>query len=128
MKFGYAILYVPDVNKAIGFYERAFGMTKGFVHESGGYGELVTGDTKLAFASLAVAQSHGFPFTVSSASRDPLGMEIALVTPDVDAAMKRAVAAGATHLAAAERKSWGQTVGYVRDLNGFLVELCTPMG
>jgi lactoylglutathione lyase len=23
---------------------------------------------------------------------------------------------------------WGQTVAYVRDNNGFLVELCTPMG
>lgn len=24
--------------------------------------------------------------------------------------------------------SWGQTVAYVADLNGFVVELCTPMG
>jgi hypothetical protein len=25
-------------------------------------------------------------------------------------------------------KPWGQTVAYVRDLDGFLVELCTAMG
>ncbi|MDR7307276.1 hypothetical protein J2X15_002563 [Rhodoferax saidenbachensis] len=23
---------------------------------------------------------------------------------------------------------WGQTIAYVADSNGFLVELCTPMG
>lgn len=25
-----------------------------------------------------------------------------------------------------ERQPWGQTVSYVRDPDGFLVELCTP--
>jgi hypothetical protein len=25
-------------------------------------------------------------------------------------------------------KPWGQTVSYVRDLDGFLVEICSPMG
>lgn len=25
-------------------------------------------------------------------------------------------------------KPWGQTVGYVRDINGVLIELCSPMG
>jgi hypothetical protein len=23
---------------------------------------------------------------------------------------------------------WGQTIAYVADINGFLVELCTPVG
>ena len=35
--------------------------------------------------------------------------------------------AGATAEAAPETKPWGQTVAYVRDNRGFLVELCTPM-
>jgi hypothetical protein len=26
-----------------------------------------------------------------------------------------------------KQKPWGQTVGYVHDLNGFLVEICSPM-
>ena len=25
-------------------------------------------------------------------------------------------------------KLWGQTVGYVRDINGLLIEICTPVG
>jgi predicted enzyme related to lactoylglutathione lyase len=54
--------------------------------------------------------------------------EIAFTTPDVAAAVERAVHAGATLVQAPERMPWGQTVAYVNDCNGFLVELCTPMG
>lgn len=35
MKFAHTILYVPDVVRAIEFYERAFGFQRRFVHESG---------------------------------------------------------------------------------------------
>ena len=51
MKFRYTILYVEDVARTLTFYERAFGLKTGFLHESGDYGELVSGDTKLAFSS-----------------------------------------------------------------------------
>ena len=57
----------------------------------------------------------------------PLGMEIALTTPDVPALFKRAVNAGATVLSEPATKPWGQTVAYLRDNSGFLVEICTPM-
>ena len=39
----------------------------------------------------------------------------------------KAVAAGATPISKPQKKAWGQTVSYVRDLNGFLVELCSEM-
>jgi lactoylglutathione lyase len=35
MKFAYTILYVPNVSLALDFYERAFGLSRGFVHEGG---------------------------------------------------------------------------------------------
>ena len=54
--------------------------------------------------------------------------EIALCTPDVAAALERAIAAGATPMRPLEVMPWGQTIAYVADINGFLVELCTPMG
>ncbi|WP_420853002.1 VOC family protein [Rhodoferax bucti] len=53
--------------------------------------------------------------------------EIALCTPDVADALERAVAAGATPMRPLEVMPWGQTIAYVADINGFLVELCTPM-
>ncbi|MGB2693109.1 MAG: VOC family protein, partial [Thermodesulfobacteriota bacterium] len=55
MKLGYTILYVNNVEKTIEFYKKTFGLKKLFLHESGDYGELDTGDTKLAFASHSLA-------------------------------------------------------------------------
>ncbi|MCA0176358.1 MAG: VOC family protein [Proteobacteria bacterium] len=123
MKLGYTILYVPDVPAALAFYEQAFGLARRFVAEGGDFGELDTGATALAFCSHALLRQMG-------KSPEPAAhcFEIALVTDDVPAAVTRAVAAGATLTQAPEQMPWGQTVAYVADLNGFAVELCTPMG
>lgn len=58
----------------------------------------------------------------------PPGVEFALVTQDVAAAFATAVAAGAKPIAPAKVKPWGQTVAYVRSIEGTLIELCTPVG
>ena len=128
MKFGYTILYVPDVAASISFMERAFGMQRGFVHEGGDYGELVTGSTTLSFAAHSLGDSN-LPegYVQASASAKPLGMEIALITDDVVAAHAKALATGAAELKAPMQKPWGQTVSYLRCPDGCLVELCTPM-
>jgi uncharacterized glyoxalase superfamily protein PhnB len=126
MKLGYCILYVPDVPAALAFYENAFGLSRKFLHESNTYGELATGTTRLSFAAESLAKTHG-DFRPSRLEDKACAMELALVTDDVAAAVKRAVAAGATLHAKAEQKPWGQTVAYVRDPNGFLIELCTPV-
>lgn len=60
-------------------------------------------------------------------SPQPLGFEIGLVTDDVAGAHAKALAAGATELAAPVTKPWGQVVSYVRCPDGLLVELCTPI-
>lgn len=127
MKLGYVIIYVPDVIKAVEFYEKAFGLTRKFVHESG-YAELLTGETALAFASEALRASNGVETLDNRTSATPAGVEIALVTNDVKAAYDQAVSAGASPYKKPEQKPWGQIVGYVRDLNGFLVEICSPVG
>jgi lactoylglutathione lyase len=128
MKFGYTIIYVPAVEAALDFYERAFGLTRRFLHESGTYGELETGTTALAFASEDQEESSGVSFRLIRPHEAAPGIEIALVTEQVEEAFVRAVAAGAEAVKKAEQKPWGQTVAYVRDLNGVLVELCTPIG
>jgi len=128
IKFAYTILYVADVEKAITFYEQAFGFTRKFIVPSGEYGELSTGDTALGFAALWLAKKN-LPagFIESSAKEKPLGVEIAFATEDVEAVFQKAVAAGAIAVGKAEAKPWGQTVAYVRDPDGFLIEICTPM-
>ena len=101
----------------------AFGLRSKFVHESGDYGELDTGATTLSFSSHRLLTSIG----KHPRAADPDGpcFEIALVTDDVAAAVDRAVDAGAGLKQPAQQMPWGQTVAYVTDLDGFLVEICT---
>jgi len=58
----------------------------------------------------------------------PAGFEICLVTEAPELAYEQAVDAGALAVKAVEEKPWGQRVGYLRDLNGCLVEICSPIG
>ncbi len=126
MKFGYTILYVNDVEQTMRFYEAAFGLIRRFIHE-GGYAEMDTGDTTLAFASFEVAQGAGLSFLEPSADGPSHAVELAFVTDDVAAAFAQAVLAGAESVAEPTQKPWGQIVSYVRDINGFLVEVCSPV-
>ncbi len=127
MQFGYTIVYVPDVLASVEFFEKAFGLKRRFVHESG-YAEMDTGATALAFATHALGATN-LPagYVKASHSEVPLGMEIALVTDQVAQAHARAVAAGAVSLKEPVLKPWGQTVSYVRCPDGTLVELCSPL-
>ncbi len=130
MKFGYTIVcYVPDVPTSLNFFEQAFGFPRRFLHESGTYGELETGETTLAFAAHQLGEMN-LPsgHVAAHTSPQPLGMEIAFVTPDVEHAHERAVSAGATELSAPRARPWGQVVSYVGCPDGTLVELCTPVG
>lgn len=127
MKLAYVILYVSDVAATVAFYERAFGVARRFVHESGQYAEMETGATALAFAAEELASSHVRQFHRNRAEDDPAGAEVAFVTADVAADFERAVAAGASPVAQPAQKPWGQTVSYVRDHNGFLVEICSAI-
>jgi uncharacterized glyoxalase superfamily protein PhnB len=127
---GYVLLYVKDVSASLVFYEKAFGLARRFFHDDHGkaYGELETGAARLAFASLQLVGEHlKQQVVVASPGKAPLGFEIALVTSEVAALYDRAVKAGAAAVAEPATKPWGQTVAYVRDMDGFLVEFCTPL-
>lgn len=126
MKLGWVIHYVADVRRSVEFYERAFGL-KRRSDEIGEFAEMETGATALAFAAHALIQRMGME---DPSGATPHGSEIALVCPEaaIEAAWQRAVDAGATPLQPLTKRPWGQTVGYVRDLDGFTVEICTPVG
>lgn len=128
MKLGYTIVYVPDVSASLEFFSRAFGLQRRFLHESGTYGELETGQTTLAFAAHELGALN-FPggHVEAHSSAKPLGFEIALVTEDVEQAHQNALSAGAAEMAAPTAKPWGQVVSYLRCPDGCVVELCTPM-
>lgn len=129
MKLGYTIIYVPDVAASVKFFSESFGFPVRFLHEGGDYGEMETGETTLAFASVTLADTNFKTGIVAAhSSQKPLGMEVAFVTDNVADAHAKALANGAQELAAPKQKPWGQTVSYVRSPDGTLIELCTPVG
>ncbi|HTZ20455.1 MAG TPA: VOC family protein [Opitutaceae bacterium] len=129
VSLGYVVLYVKDVAATLAFYEEAFGLSRRFFNDDQGkaYGELETGAARLAFYNFELAKTQVKEFVATSPDKAPLGFEIALVTSDVPALYARALKAGATAVSAPETKPWGQTVACLRDKDGHLVELCTPL-
>ena len=107
MRFGYTILYVEDVSRAIGFYERAFGLTRRFVSDDATYGEIETGDTTLSFARHTLV-SEFLPggYRRNDPAEPPAGVEIGFVTDDVPAAWDTALAAGAIVVSPPTTKPW----------------------
>jgi lactoylglutathione lyase len=125
---GFTILYVPDVEATVTFYEQAFGLRRSFVTDTREYGELKTGTTRLAFAQNEFVKGlTSVLFEAAQLDKSAPPIELGIVTQAVEALYQRAIQAGAIPVKEPEQKPWGQIVGYVRDLNGFLVEICTEV-
>ena len=128
MKYAYTILYVEDVEKTISFYESAFGFQKKFITPEHDYGELISGETTIAFASNSLGNSNfKKSFKQLSINKKPNGVEMAFTTENIENDFNEAIKAGAIEYEPIIEKPWGQKVGYLRDINGFLIEICTPI-
>lgn len=127
IKYGYTILYVDDVEQTLAFYIDAFCFTQKLVTAEKDYAELETGTTTLAFASYTVAEYNDVKIEKTDAEKHPPAFELTFVTDDIEQAFADAIRAGATLVSEPTQKPWGQMVGYVRDPNGFLIELCTKL-
>ena len=128
IQYAYTILYVKDVAESLAFYQKAFGFEQKFITPEKDYGELLSGATTIAFASLELANSNlKEGFLASQDSSKPFGIELAFTSDSVTELMTQALAAGASLVAEVSTKPWGQQVGYLRDINGFLIEICSPM-
>ncbi|PIE22632.1 MAG: glyoxalase [Planctomycetota bacterium] len=125
MIFRYTILYVDDVCATLDFYQRAFGLERGFLHPSQDYGELITGDTKLAFSSRQLMKELGK--NPKAPEPGAPSFEIAFESEDVPSALDTALAAGAVLVQPLREEPWGQSTSYVSDPNGFLIEICSPL-
>ncbi|MBY0402632.1 MAG: VOC family protein [Cyanobacteria bacterium] len=128
MKFGYTILYVNNVQETLSFYEKAFGLEIGMMADTQEYGELKTGQTTLAFAAKDFVKTHfAVPFEEAALNKLAPPVELAFVSDNVADDFEKALRGGAVLVKRPEIKSWGQQVAYVRDNNGFLVEICSPL-
>ena len=114
--------------KTMDFYQRAFGFSEKMLAPDQSYGEVASGETILSFAHKSLAKSNlKDGFIESDLSKQPFGIEIGFTTDDVTETLAGAVAAGALLLEEPKTKPWGQMVAYVRDLDGFLIEICSEM-
>ena len=123
-RLGFCLLYTPDVTAKIELYERAFAMERKFIAEGGSFGELA-GDAPLCFADEKLAAAHVGEIATARPGATPAAVEVGFIVDDVEAAYARAIAAGAAPHRPPAKTPWGQTVAYVRDPDGVLVELCT---
>lgn len=128
MKYAYTILYVEDVEKTIRFYEKAFGFQQKFITPEKDYGELISGETTIAFASNSLGHSNFKKgFKPLSLNEKPIGVEMAFTTETIETDFNKAIETGAIIYENVTQKPWGQKVGYLKDINGFLIEICTPI-
>lgn len=130
ISLGYTIYYVHDVQQTLTFFMEAFDLERRFITPEGDYGELVTGSTTLSFVANELAHANldeAGGFTELDASQPPVAASVTLVTNDVAAALAKAIEAGGTQYVALTEKPWGQTVAYLRDPNGILIEIATPI-
>jgi lactoylglutathione lyase len=130
MRLGYTALFVSDVMATVDFYERAFGLRRRYLHPTSEYAEMETGATLLAFTGeklIAEMRLIGdLEVRHNRPERNPIAAQIAFVSEDVAGDYRHAVEAGAVAVTIPTAMPWGQTVGYIRDLNGVLVEICSP--
>ena len=104
---------VDDANKAIAFYEQAFGARETYRLPMGdkiGHAEIQIGDSRIML-------SDEFPDwnALSPKSRGGATGSFLIYVPDADAAIDRAVKAGATLVQPAEDQFWGDRMGTVLD-------------
>lgn len=128
LQLGSVVIYVPqNAKKILDFYIQAFGVKLRHYDANFDFGELETGTTSIAICTHAAGQ-----FMVGEKYEEfgdgyPKNTELAFLTKDVASAFVRAVEAGCVSVSPPKSMPWGQTVAYVRSIEGTLVGFLTPM-
>ena len=122
-KLGFLIIFVKDVKKTSEFWANAFGFTVKFTHESGEYIEMQTGDTVLAFSGESFFPPTDLGYRPNNPTESPPGVTVSVNYHDPKALFDLAVKNGAVAVKDVELKPWNWYSGYVRDINGILVEI-----
>jgi lactoylglutathione lyase len=120
----YIILIVQDLDRALHFYTEILGLRLG--HRSGDYAQLDTGTTRLALYTRD-AMSKTLGTALEAPATNAPGFEIGFKVADIDAAFSELVARGAPVVVPPTDRFWGQRTAYVRDPDGYLVELAQDL-
>jgi PhnB protein len=116
-------LIVDDAKAAIDFYKRAFGAVEKFRLPMGdrvGHAEIKIGDSHIMLADEFPDMGHLGP-----KSRGGPTASLMVYVPDVDAAFRKALDAGATEQRPVEDQFWGDRMGTLTDPFGHQWSLAT---
>ena len=126
-KFGYTVVYIKDVEATINWYQQVFGLGLKFINPEKTYAELLTGDTTLVFANDDFQRQNYPTFLENKSGKEPAGLNLSFITDTVEEIFSKAVNQGATLIKNVETKPWGQKEGWLRDINGILVTIVSPL-
>lgn len=124
-RLGYVILWCEDIEGAIRFYTDTLGFAQKARH--GDYVELETGPTTLALVARSFVRDQ-LHLELPPGGHEASEIGIVVDRSEVTAAFARAVSAGGTAVQQPHEQPWGQVVSYVRDPDGHLIEICSPVG
>lgn len=127
MKLTYAILYVNNVTDSVAFYQKAFGIKNRFIHESGDYAEMDTGEVTLAFCAHNLAKDIVRQSYVKTSQGQLIGSQISFEPHNLKEAYKTALENGAKSITPPEVKPWGWESAILMDLDGHIVEIAKEM-
>ncbi len=116
-------LIVDDAKGALDFYQRAFGAEEKFRMPMGdriGHAEIKIGDSCVMLADEFPDMGHLGP-----KSRGGPTASLMVYVPDVDAAFRKAIEAGATQQRPVEDQFWGDRMGTLSDPFGHQWTLAT---
>lgn len=123
MKLTYTILYVNNVSKSVAFYEKAFGIKNRFIHESGDYAEMDTGQVTLAFCAHNLAKDIVRQNYLKASQNQLIGSQISFEPDNLQEAYATALENGAKSIVPPETKPWGWESAVLMDLDGHIVEI-----
>jgi len=137
MELAATVIYVDDVPPVLEFYRAAFGLEPRFVdldvklpgrspHGRYHYAILATENGSLQFGTHDLGTLL-MPAYVRPGDGRPSGVEIFFHVRDVVAAYDRALQAGAQSVAEPRVMPWGQTVAYLRGVEGTFIGVGSPL-
>src|SRR6185437_13213072 len=100
MKLTYVILYVNNVTDSVAFYQKAFGIKHRFIHESGDYAEMDTGEVTIAFCAHNLAKDILKQNYLKAAQGQLIGSQISFEPHNLKEAYETALENGAKSITA----------------------------
>ncbi|MBX3710144.1 MAG: VOC family protein [Gammaproteobacteria bacterium] len=127
MKLTYTILYVNNVKKSVEFYQKTFGIKNRFIHESGDYAEMDTGEVTLAFCAHKLANDIVKQNYLKASQAQLIGAQISFEPHNLKEAYDVALKNRAKSIVPPEVKPWGWESAMLLDIDGHIVELAKEM-